>query len=220
MLETADGSTCFLDEISELSPGLQAKLLRVLQERVLRRVGGNDPIPINLRLIAATNRDLRKRVEEGSFREDLYYRLNGVTITMPPLRERGADVSLLAHDFVQRYGAASGKRLDGFAPEALALLTAYRWPGNVRELEHTVERAVALARSGVILPEDLSPEVRAENPRAPELPAGRMTLDEVKRGYVGAVLDETGGNKLRAAELLGIDRRTLYRILERETEDD
>jgi len=220
LLETADGSTCFLDEISELSPGLQAKLLRVLQERVLRRVGGNDPIPINLRLIAATNRDLRKRVEEGGFREDLYYRLNGVTITMPPLRERGADVSLLANDFVQRYGAASGKRLEGFAPEALALLTAYRWPGNVRELEHTVERAVALARSGVILPEDLPPEVRAENPRAPELPAGRMTLDEVKRWYVGAVLDETGGNKLRAAELLGIDRRTLYRILERESEDE
>ena len=220
LLETADGSTCFLDEISELSPGLQAKLLRVLQERVLRRVGGNDPIPVNLRLIAATNRDLRKRVEEGSFREDLFYRLNGVTITMPPLRERGADVSLLANDFVQRYGAASGKRLEGFAPEALALLTAYRWPGNVRELEHTVERAVALARSAVILPEDLPPEVRAENARAPELPAGRMTLDEVKRWYVGAVLDETGGNKLRAAELLGIDRRTLYRILERESEDE
>ncbi len=220
LLEMADGSTCFLDEISELSPGLQAKLLRVLQERVLRRVGGNDPIPVNLRLIAATNRDLRKRVEEGGFREDLYYRLNGVTITMPPLRERGADVSLLANDFVQRYGAASGKRLEGFAPEALALLTAYRWPGNVRELEHTVERAVALARSGVILPEDLPPEVRAENARAPELPAGRMTLDEVKRWYVGAVLDEAGGNKVRAAELLGIDRRTLYRILERESEDE
>jgi DNA-binding NtrC family response regulator len=220
LLETADGSTCFLDEISELTPGLQAKLLRVLQERVLRRVGGNDPIPINVRLIAATNRDLRKRVEEGSFREDLYYRLNGVTITMPPLRERGADVELLAHEFVQRYGAASGKRLEGFAPEALALLTAYRWPGNVRELEHTVERAVALARSGVILPEDLPPEVRAEDARPPELPARRMTLDELKRWYVTAMLEEVGGNKVRAAELLGIDRRTLYRILERQPDED
>src|SRR5262249_15271627 len=158
------------------SPGLQAKLLRVLQERVLRRVGGNDAIPVDLRLIAATNRDLRKRVEEGTFREDLYYRLNGVTITMPPLRERGADVPLLVHDFMQRYASASGKRLEGFTPEVLALLSSYRWPGNVRELEHTIERAVALARSAVIVPEDLSPEIRAENARPPELPARKMTL--------------------------------------------
>jgi DNA-binding NtrC family response regulator len=220
MLETADGTTCFLDEISELSLGLQAKLLRVLQERVLRRVGGNEPIPVNLRLIAATNRDLRKRVEEGTFREDLYYRLNGVTITMPPLRERGADIPLLAHDFMQRYAAAAGKRLEGFSREALALLADYRWPGNVRELEHAVERAVALCRSALILPEDLPPEIRAETARPPELPARRMTLEEVKRWYVAAVLEETGGNKLRAAEILGIDRRTLYRILEREGDEE
>jgi two-component system, NtrC family, response regulator AtoC len=216
LLETADGSTCFLDEIGELPLGLQAKLLRVLQERVLRRVGGNEPLPVNLRLIAATNRDLRKRVEDGTFREDLYYRLNGVTIAMPPLRERGADIPLLAHDFMQRYTAAAGKSLEGFTPEALALLSGYRWPGNVRELEHAVERAVALARSAVILPEDLPPEIHAEPARAPELPAPRMTLDEVKRWYVNAVLEETGGNKVRAADLLGIDRRTLYRILERQ----
>jgi len=220
LLDTADGSTCFLDEIGELSLGLQAKLLRVLQERVLRRVGGNEPIPVNLRLIAATNRDLRNRVEDGTFREDLYYRLNGVTITMPPLRERGADIPLLAHDFMQRYAVAAGKPLEGFTPEALALLSGYRWPGNVRELEHAIERAVALARSEVILPEDLPPEIRAETARAPELPAPRMTLDEVKRWYVATVLEETGGNKVRAAELLGIDRRTLYRILEREGEDE
>ena len=219
LLETADGSTCFLDEIGELPLGLQAKLLRVLQERVLRRVGGNEPIPVNLRLIAATNRDLRKRVEDGTFREDLYYRLNGVTIAMPPLRERGADIPLLAHDFMQRYAAAAGKALEGFTPEALALLSGYRWPGNVRELEHAVERAVALARSAVILPEDLPPEIRAETARAPELPAPRMTLEEVKRWYVSAVLEETGGNKVRAADLLGIDRRTLYRILERQDEE-
>jgi DNA-binding NtrC family response regulator len=219
LLETASGGTCFLDEVGELSPALQAKLLRVLQERVLRRVGGNEPIPVNLRLIAATNRDLRKRVEDGTFREDLYYRLNGVTITMPPLRERGADIPLLAHDFMQRYASAAGKRLEGFAPDALALLSAYRWPGNVRELEHAVERAVALARSEVILPEDLPPEIGAETVRPPELPARRMTLDEVKRWYVGAVLEEAGGNKVRAAELLGIDRRTLYRILERQDEE-
>jgi two-component system response regulator AtoC len=220
LMETADGSTCFLDEIGELSLGLQAKLLRVLQERVLRRVGGNEPIPVNLRLIAATNRDLRKRVDDGTFREDLYYRLNGVTIAMPPLRERGADIPLLAHDFMQRYSAAAAKHLEGFAPEALALLSGYRWPGNVRELEHAVERAVALARSAVILPEDLPPEIRAETARAPELPAPRMTLDEVKRWYVSTVLEETGGNKMRAAELLGIDRRTLYRILERQEDEE
>ena len=220
LLETADGSTCFLDEISELSLTLQAKLLRVLQERVLRRVGGNEPIPVNIRLIAATNRDLRKRVEDGTFREDLYYRLNGVTITMPPLRERGDDILLLAHDFMQRYAAAAGKPLEGFAPEARALLSGYRWPGNVRELEHAVERAVALARSAVIHPEDLPPEIRSESARPPELPGPRMTLDEVKRWYVGAVLEETGGNKVRAAELLGIDRRTLYRILEREGDEE
>jgi two-component system response regulator AtoC len=220
LLETADGSTCFLDEISELPLGLQAKLLRVLQERVLRRVGGNEPIAVNLRLIAASNRDLRKRVEDGTFREDLYYRLNGVTVTMPPLRDRGADVPLLAHDFMQRYAAAAGKRLEGFAPETLGLLSGYRWPGNVRELEHAVERAVALARSTVILPEDLPPEIRGESARPPELPAPRMTLEEVKRWYVAAVLEETGGNKVRAAELLGIDRRTLYRILEREGDEE
>jgi len=220
LLETADGGTCLLDEISELSFGLQAKLLRVLQERVLRRVGGNDPIPVNLRLIAATNRDLRKRVEEGTFREDLYYRLNGVTITMPPLRERSGDVPLLAHDFMHRYAAASGKRLEGITRETLSLLAAYRWPGNVRELEHAIERAVALARSAVILPEDLPAEIRAEDARAPELPARRMTLDELRRWYVTTVLEETGGNKLRAAEVLGIDRRTLYRILERESDGE
>ena len=220
LLETADGSTCFLDEISELSLVLQAKLLRVLQERVLRRVGGNEPIPVNIRLIAATNRDLRKRVADGTFREDLYYRLNGVTITMPPLRERGADILLLAHDFMQRYAGSTGKRLEGFAPETRALLSGYRWPGNVRELEHAVERAVALARSAVILPEDLPPEIRSESARPPELPGPRMTLDEVKRWYVGTVLEEAGGNKVRAAELLGIDRRTLYRILEREGDEE
>ena len=220
LLETADGSTCFLDEIGELPLGLQAKLLRVLQERVLRRVGGNEPLPVNLRLIAATNRDLRKRVEDGAFREDLYYRLNGVAIMVPPLRERGADIPLLAHDFMQRYAAAAGKHLEGFAPEALALLSAHRWPGNVRELEHAIERAVALARSAMILPEDLPPEIRAETARTPELPAARMTLDEVKRWYVGTVLEGTGGNKVRAADLLGIDRRTLYRILERQDDDE
>jgi two-component system, NtrC family, response regulator AtoC len=215
LLETAQGGTCFLDEVSELSGALQAKLLRVLQDRVLRRVGGNEPIPIDVRLVAATNRDLRKRVEDGLFREDLYYRLNGVTIAVPALRERGDDIAVLAEHFARKYAAAAGKRVEGFAPGTLDALRAHTWPGNVRELEHALERAVALARSPLLLPEDLPADVRAQTAGAPELPAKRMTLGEVKRWYVGLVLDEAGGNKVRAAELLGIDRRTLYRILER-----
>ena len=220
LLETAQGGTCFLDEVSELSGSLQAKLLRVLQDRVLRRVGGNEPIPVDIRLVAATNRDLRKRVEDGLFREDLYYRLNGVTVVVPALRERGDDVALLAEHFVRKYAAAVGKIVDGFAPGTLDALRAYTWPGNVRELEHAIERAVALARSPLLLPEDLPADVRAQTARAPELPATRMTLDELKHWYVALILDEAGGNKVRAAELLGIDRRTLYRILERADDAD
>lgn len=215
LLETSDGGTCFLDEIGELSPALQGKLLRALQEKVIRRVGGNEPIPVNVRIIAATNRDLRRHVEEGMFREDLYFRLNVVTIAVPPLRERLRDVPLLAQHFLQKYVPASGKPIKGFAREALALLSAYRWPGNVRELEHAVERAVALSSSELILPDDLPRELLSEAGEPPGLPAPRMTLEEVKRWYVTRVLDEVGGNKLRAAEILGIDRSTLYRILGR-----
>jgi len=215
LLETAQGGTCFLDEVSELSGALQAKLLRVLQDRVLRRVGGNEPIPVDVRLVAATNRDLRKRVEDGLFREDLYYRLNGVTIAVPALRERGDDVAVLAEHFARKYATAAGKSVEGFAPDTLEALRTYAWPGNVRELEHAIERAVALARSPLLLPEDLPVDVRAQAARVPELPAKRMTLEELKHWYVALVLDEAGGNKVRAAELLGIDRRTLYRILER-----
>jgi DNA-binding NtrC family response regulator len=220
LLETAQGGTCFLDEVSELSPALQAKLLRVLQERVLRRVGGNEPIPVDVRLVAATNRDLRKRVEDGLFREDLYYRLNGVTVVVPPLRERGDDVVLLAEHFARKYAAAAGKSVEGYAPATLEALRRYAWPGNVRELEHAIERAVALARSPVLVPEDLPADVRAQSARAPELPRRRLTLEELKRWYVALMLDEAGGNKVRAAELLGIDRRTLYRILERADDPD
>ena len=215
LLETADGGTCFLDEVGELSAALQAKLLRALQERAIRRVGGNESIPVNVRTIAATNRDLRKRVEDGTFREELYFRLNVVTITVPPLRERPKDIPLLAQHFLQKYALASGKPVRGFARETLAPLSAYGWPGNVRELEHAIERAIALSTSEFLLPDDLPPELREEPTREPRLLATRMTLEEMKRWYVTKVLDEVGGNKLRAAEILGIDRRTLYRILQR-----
>jgi DNA-binding NtrC family response regulator len=220
LLETADGSTCFLDEIGELSRALQAKLLRVLHDRVIRRVGGNDPIPVDVRIIAATNRDLKKMVEEGTFREDLYYRLNVVTLSTPPLRERRGDIPLLAQHFLEKYARAAGKAASGFARETLALLTAHAWPGNVRELEHVVERAVALSSSDLLLPDDLPAEVRTVASPRPAAPPDRLTLEEMKRWYVARVLEEVGGNKVRAAEILAIDRRTLYRILARESEAD
>jgi two-component system response regulator AtoC len=220
LLETSTGGTCLLDEIGELAPPLQAKLLRTLQERAIRRVGGNETIPVNVRIIAATNRDLRKLTAEGTFRDDLYYRLNVVTLTMPSLRERAMDIPLLAQHFLEKFAHATGRPVKHLAPEALALLAAYHWPGNVRELEHVIERASALSAAETLLPDDFPPHLRQESERAPRLPAAGMTLDDVKRWYVTKVLEEAGGNKVRAAELLGIDRRTLYRILDRQAAED
>ena len=220
LLETSAGGTCFLDEIGELTAPLQAKLLRTLQDRTIRRVGGNDPISVDVRMVAATNRDLRKLAAEGGFRDDLYYRLNVVTITVPPLRERSSDIPLLAQHFLETFAHRTEHPVKRLAPEALALLSAYHWPGNVRELENVIERAVALSSSETLLPDDFPPHLREESGRAPRLPAAGLTLEEVQRWYVNKVLEEAGGNKLRAAELLGIDRRTLYRILERQATED
>ena len=214
LFETAAGGTCLLDEIGELSPALQAKLLRALQEQSIRRVGGNEQIAVNVRMIAATNRDLRKRVEEGAFREDLYYRLNVVSIAVPPLRERGADVHLLAQHFVDQYARAAKKAIRGLARETLDLLSAHHWPGNVRELENAIARAVALSSSELLMPDGMSLPPRAD-PGPLALPAPQMRLDEVRRWYVGKVLEEMGGNKVHAAERLGIDRGTLHRMLRR-----
>jgi DNA-binding NtrC family response regulator len=220
LLETSAGGTCFLDEIGELTAPLQAKLLRTLQERTIRRVGGNDPIAVDVRVVAATNRDLRKLVAEGGFRDDLYYRLNVVTIQVPPLRERASDIPLLAQHFLETFAHRTTRRVKRLAPEALGLLAAYHWPGNVRELENVIERAVALSASETLVPDDFPPQLCEAPARAPRLPVSGMTLEEVKRWYVNKVLEEAGGNKLRAAELLGIDRRTLYRILERQATED
>jgi two-component system, NtrC family, response regulator AtoC len=171
-------------------------------------------------VVAATNRELRTLVAEGGFRDDLYYRLNVVTITVPPLRERSSDIPRLALHFLETFAHRTGRPVKRLAPEALALLAGYHWPGNVRELEHTIERAVALSPSETLLPDDFPASLRGESAPAPRLPAAGLTLEEVKRWYVNKVLEESGGNKLRAAELLGIDRRTLYRILERQATED
>ncbi len=214
LFEEANRGTIFLDEIGDVGPNLQARLLRALQEGTIRRVGANEPIAVDVRVVAATNRDLEQAVKEGAFRADLYYRLDVVTIVIPPLRERREDVPLLAEHFAHKHGRGEGAAI---SPAARDLLVAYHWPGNVRELENVIARALALNPSGVILPEDLPDALRSG--RAGEtVPAelagpNRPTLGELERRYARQVLRETGGNKSRAADILGIDRKTLYRIL-------
>jgi DNA-binding NtrC family response regulator len=212
--EAAHRGTIFLDEIGDIGPNLQARLLRALQEGTIRRVGANEPIAVDVRVVAATNRDLESAVKQGSFRADLYYRLHVVSIVIPPLRERREDIPLLAEHFAQKHGRAEGSAI---SPEARELLVAHDWPGNVRELENVIARALALNPSGVVLPEDLPDAVRAARPAPAAAPlpdtSDRPTLAELERRYASQVLLETGGNKTRAAEILGIDRKTLYRIL-------
>jgi DNA-binding NtrC family response regulator len=214
LFEEAHHGTLFLDEIGDIGPNLQARLLRALQEGTIRRVGANEPIAVDVRVVAATNRDLEAAVKQGTFRADLYYRLHVVSIRIPPLRERREDIPLLAEHFAQKHGRAEGSAI---SPEARETLLAYDWPGNVRELENVVARALALNPSGVVLREDLPEAVRAARsaPAPAPLPdvADRPTLAELERRYASLVLQEAGGNKTRAAEILGIDRKTLYRIL-------
>jgi two-component system response regulator AtoC len=214
LFEVASGGTCFLDEIGEISPCVQAKLLRVLQEREVRRVGGTDTFKVDVRLIAATNRDLGALVAEGKFREDLFYRLSVVTITLPPLRERREDIPLLATHFLESYVADNDRLLIDISPEAMALLVAYDWPGNVRELQHAIERAAALHTKPILGPEDLPPKI-VDAAEAGGTPTAPLTLQEVVRGHLRRVLREARWNKKLAAQLLGINRRTLYRLTKR-----
>jgi two-component system, NtrC family, response regulator AtoC len=210
------GGTIFLDEIGDVSPALQAKLLRVLQEHQVRPVGGTAWRTVDVRVIAATRRDLAAEVAAGRFREDLYYRLKVVTVALPPLRERPEDVPLLVDHLVRRAAEECGKRVTGVSEAALALLRAYRWPGNVRELAHVIERAVALTQNEMLTAADLPPEVREPGPAAVGvIPADRPTLNDLKRRYIRCVLEEQGGNVSRAAAVLGVDRRSLYRMLQR-----
>ncbi|MBZ0116738.1 MAG: sigma-54 dependent transcriptional regulator, partial [Sandaracinaceae bacterium] len=215
LLVQADRGTLFLDEVGEMPLSMQAKLLRVLQDRAVRPVGGESEIPFDARIVAATNRDLAQSVEQGQFREDLYFRLAVIPIDLPPLRSRGNDVLLLAQHLLERFAARAGKSIGGIDPEAARRLLSYRWPGNVRELANSVERAVALAHHDRITVDDLPPRV-AQPSSAPSAPGGDalVPLEEVERRYVMQVLDAVGGHRGRAAEILGIDRKTLYRKLE------
>ncbi len=214
----AGRGTIFLDEIGEMPLDMQVKLLRVLQQRVVRAVGGDDETPFFARVVCATNRDLETEVEENRFRQDLFYRVNVVAIEVPPLRARAGDVLLLAQHFLRRIGERSGAQITGISPEAARKLLDYDWPGNVRELENCMERAVALSRFSEITADDLPPRIREY--RTSQLviggddPADLVALAEMERRYVRRVLSACGGNKTQAARVLGIDRRSLYRRLE------
>jgi len=223
LFETAHDGTIFLDEIGDMGLALQVKLLRVIQEQEVRRVGGTGSVKVDVRIIAATNRDLASLVKEGRFREDLFYRLNVVRIGLPPLRERREDIPMLAHHFLRKFSGGTTRPITGFVPDALALLQRYHWPGNVRELENAIERAVSLSHGPLVLPDDLPEAIRNAEAVSCEDAVGRdsgkketlLTLDEVEKRHLMRVLRETGGNKARAAKILGIDRRTLYRMAER-----
>ncbi len=217
IFEEASGGTVFLDEVSEMSPALQVKLLRTLEEQEVRRVGSNQVTKVDVRVIAATNRNLSDLVEEHKFRRDLYYRLRVIEIELPPLRERAEDIPLLVEHFLKIFGRERGQTFS-ISPRALSTLLGYSWPGNVRELENALESAVALNRSGVVTPEDLPPKVRAEpgnGQRLEDLYTDLPSLDELGKRYLTHVLKVTGDNKAKAAGILGIDRKTLYRMLER-----
>ncbi len=214
--QLAHRGTIFLDEVGEMSPAIQTKLLRVLQEKEFEPLGSTRTIKVDIRVIAATNRDLEKDVKEGRFREDLYYRLNVVPLTLPPLRERREDVPLLADHFLTLYREKNRKPVRGISGKALDLLIRYDWPGNIRELENCIERAVILSRDEVFVPADLPPQIRMLSPEegkdAFAIPAG-MSLEEMERAMIVKTLDETGGNRTRASEILGINRRTLQNKL-------
>ncbi len=210
----ADGGTLFLDEVSEMSLAMQVKLLRVLQEREIVRVGGEGAIKVDVRVIAATNRVLAREIQTGRFREDLYYRLNVVTVEMPPLRERAGDVPLLARHFLTTFAEKNNKAIAGFTPRAMDKLLRHSWPGNVRELMNAVERAVVLARSAQLDEPDLTLASVVEAPAAPvALPS--LPLEEVEKQTILRILEEANGNKSEAARRLGITRRTLHLKLKR-----
>jgi two-component system, NtrC family, response regulator AtoC len=231
LFEVAAGGVVFLDEIGELPPSTQAKLLRAVENRTFKRVGGIARMKLDAGLIAATNRDLKREVDEGRFREDLYYRLNVVTLKIPPLRERLDDIPLLANHFLEQFNRQFGRRIEPVKGETLVLMQAYAWPGNVRELKNVLERIAILGSSNRIMPEDLPPEVRGSSRRraAPgpasaaqsqeecpfELPESGIDLQRVERGFVVQALERSRGNRTAAARLLGLSRFQLRNRIEK-----
>ncbi len=228
LFEEADHGTLFLDEIGDITPALQIKLLRVIQESEIKRVGAAESHKIDVRLIAATHRDLDSLVKTGKFREDLYYRLKVISIDLPSLRERMEDLPELVETFVARFAEKNGKAVSHVSDDAMTLLKSYSWPGNIRELEHAIERAVAMTNTSVLFPEDFPPEVRrpdgghgaaggvgSTQAGTSTAPGPQTSLEEMERVHIVKVLQETGFNKSRASEILGIDRATLYRKAQR-----
>jgi DNA-binding NtrC family response regulator len=215
LFEEAHLGTLFLDEIGDLSAMLQAKLLRVIQEQKLKPVGGNEEITVDVRIVAATHRNLEDMVRKGTFREDLYFRINVLTISLPPLRERPEDIPLLVEHFLRKYEMHTRVAAPRCTQAAMAALMAQPWPGNVRELENVIERAVQLSPEGMITPESLAPSIR---PPAASGSSELPTLDEMVERYVAQVLRQTAGNRTLAAKILGISRRTLQRMEERRRE--
>jgi two-component system, NtrC family, response regulator AtoC len=213
LLETADGGTVFLDEIGEMTPGLQAKLLRFLEDRTFKRVGGLNDIRVDVRVIAATNRSLDDEVSAGRFREDLFYRLQVMPVRLPPLRERVGDIRLLVAHYIDRYNREFRKRVRGLQPGAQAMLDQYRWPGNVRELRNAIERAMLLADHGLLGAEDFATLSKAATPATFRLPPEGVDLETVERQLVIQALQRAGGNQTQAGHLLGINRdQVRYRI--------
>jgi DNA-binding NtrC family response regulator len=208
--ELASGGTLFLDEIGDVSPKLQMDLLRVLEDRRFYRVGGTEPLRADVRFVAATNRDLPKAVQQGQFRDDLFYRLNVIALTLPPLRERREDIPLLVEHFVETLGAQTGRRVDGVSAEALDALCAHDWPGNVRELRNALERALVVAPGRIIEKKDLGLTAPGAGAAGNHGTHRRASLEEVEHEHIEAVLADTGGNVSQAARILGIDRVTLY----------
>ena len=213
LLETAEGGTVFLDEIGEMTPGLQAKLLRFLEEKTFKRVGGLQDIRVDVRVIAATNRNLDEEVNKGKFREDLFYRLQVMPIVLPPLRERRGDVVRLANSFIDRYNSEFRKHVRGLSPAAVTLLDHYQWPGNIRELRNAIERAMLLADRDSLEPEDFTTLTRSVAAAQFRLPPDGLNLDDVERQLLVQALERSGGNQTQAGQLLGINRdQVRYRI--------
>ncbi len=214
LLETADGGTVFLDEIGEISPGLQSKLLRFLEEKTFKRVGGLADIRVDVRVIAATNRNLEADVQAGKFREDLFYRLQVMPIALPPLRERIGDIPRLVNYYIDRYNREFRKRVKGASPEALAMLEQYRWPGNIRELRNAIERAMLLMDREWLQPDDFTTLMRSASSQSQfRLPPGGLVLEDVERQLVVQALERAHGNQTHAGQLLGINRDQIrYRI--------